>query len=142
MGIIITIQESMMKHYTLSIIIIISMVATPLLAAASLPLSCDDQKCCHAMEAHHDMAGMIDDACQCHMVPLSPCRIAADLQSPQLAIPLPTDRGQFENLIQMYAAAETGPHGSLPRVLSVANQTSIPNGQPPLIYLLTCTIII
>ena len=125
-----------------SMVIAFTMVATPVLAAVSLPLSCDDQKCCHAMEAHHDMARMLDDACQCHMVPLSPCHIVADPQPPQLAIPLPTDRGPFQNLVQMCASAETDPSGLLPGVLSVAKEAYRPSGQPPPIFLLTCTIII
>jgi len=126
----------------ISFIIALSMVATPLLAAASTPLSCDGQECCQAMEAHHDMAGMLDEVCQCHMVPLSPCHIGADPQSPQRAIPLPTDRDQFQNLMQMVASVESDPEGSLPGVSTVANQASRPNLHPPPIYLLTCTIII
>lgn len=131
-----------MRRIFISFIIALSMVATPLLAAAISPLSCDGQECCQAMEAHHDIAGMLDEVCQCHMVPLSPCHIAADPQSPQLAIPLPTDRGQFQNLMYMNASVDAHPDGSLPGAFALANQVLRPDIHPPPIYLLTCSMII
>ena len=119
------------------------MVAMPLLAGAAPRLpACDDEKCCHAMETHHDMAGMFDDACQCHMVPLSPCHIATDPQPPQQAILLPPERGQVHHLTQMVATAGTDPEESLSGKSAVANQAPRPNLHPPPIYLLTCTFIV
>lgn len=134
-----------MRHYILPIVIVLSMVATPLLAAVSPPVSCEDQQCCHAMgtmESHQEMAGMLDEACQCHRVPLSPCHIAADPQPPQLAISVLNDRGQFENLLTMKALVETDPDGSLPEAFTRVNQGLRPDHHPPPIYLLTCTLII
>ena len=131
-----------MIRYTLSIILTLSMVAMPLLAAATPPLSCENEKCCRAMEAHHDMAGMLDDACQCHMVPLSPCHIAADPQPPQQAILLPVERSQIQHLAQMVATAETVPVEFLSGGSAVPNQVPRPNLHPPPIYLLTCTFIV
>ena len=131
-----------MKHYIISIIIALSMVATPLLAAANLPLSCDDQKCCHAMAAHHDMAGMVNETCQCQMSPLIPCHIAPDQQPPQLAITFSNNQYKFQGLLHMQALVETDPAELLSGVFTTANLDLWPELHPPPTYLLTCTLII
>lgn len=142
MGIITIIYQNIMNHYIISIIIALSMVATPLLAADSLPLSCDDQKCCHAMAAHHDMADMVNETCQCQMSPLLPCHIAPDQHPPQLAIILSNDQDKFQDLLHMSALVETDPTELLSGVSTTTNQSLWPELHPPPTYLLTCTLII
>jgi len=134
-----------MRHYILPIVIVLSLVATPLLAAVRPPLSCDEKKCCHptgTMQSHHGMVGMLDEACQCHRIPLSPCQIAADPQPPQPAITVSNDRGQFHNPLTMKASVETDPDGSLPEAFTRANPGLRPDHHPPPLYLLACTLVI
>ena len=134
-----------MRRYILPIVIVLSMVATPLLAAVRPPLSCDEKKCCHSrstVQSHHGMIGMLDEACQCHGVPLRPCQIATDPQPPQPAITVSNDRGQFQNLLFMTVSVEADPDGSLPEAFTRDNQGLRPDHHPPPIYLLACALII
>lgn len=138
-------QEFTLRHYFLTIVIVLFMVATPLLAAVSPALSCDDQKCCHptdTMQSHHGMADERDKACQCHRAPLRPCHIATDPHPPQPAITVSNDRGPFQNMPTMAASVETDPDGSLPETFTRVFRGLRPDHHPPPLYLLACTLII
>jgi len=142
MGIITVFYEHIMKHYIISIIIALSMVATPVLAAVGLPLSCDDQECCHAMAAHPDMAGMGGEACQCPISPLIPCHIAPDQPSPHLAITVSKDRGKSQDSFSMGAVVHTDATELLPEPVAWDYQGLKLDLHPPSIYLRDCALII